>query len=322
MEMEQGFPMSRTRTGDARAFTRKLIAMTIITAAAITFAIVRFGPSGAAEADGATTVRHETAADLLAAGDVGECGSTGPAATARLMSRLPGTIAVLGDEAYPNGSDHDFARCFDPTWGPLKVRLRPVPGNHEYRTENAAPYFRYFGAQAGEAGKGYYSYELGSWHVVALNSNVSASARSAQMEWLRADLDRARGRCILAYWHAPRFTVGPHGEARQMAPAWSALYEAGASVVLGGHDHLYQRFARLDGSGRRDPVNGVRQFVVGTGGAGLYRAMRRDDRVEVLNAATMGILHLRLLRDRYTWQFVPVAGGSFSDSGSAPCTRR
>ena len=172
---------------------RILVALALAAVAAIALAIHLSRTARAADGERAAGAHQEDGADLLAAGDVGQCNSAGPGATARLMARLPGTIALLGDAAYPMGSDEDFRRCFAPAWGPLKERIRPVPGNHEYRTESGAPYYRYFGAQAGQAGKGYYSYELGTWHVVALNSNLSVSAQSAQMQWLRADLARVRG---------------------------------------------------------------------------------------------------------------------------------
>ena len=318
--MQGGDGSARAR--DARAFTRRLVVVGIVAAAAIAFAIVRFGPPGGLPGASAAIVTSGPAADLLAVGDVGECPMVGARATARLAERLPGTIALLGDEAYPNGSDHDFATCFAPAWGPLLDRTRPVPGNHEYRTADAAPYFRYFGRRAGRPGEGWYSYELGTWHVVAINSSLDVGPGSPQLAWLRDDLAAAKGRCVLAYWHTPRFSIGPHGDRWQMIPIWDALSRVGAAVVLAGHDHMYQRFAPMTSDGHPDAERGMREFVVGTGGAGRYRPLRRDDNLEAMDAGTWGVLHLRLMPDSYSWEFVPVEGSAFRDSGQAPCHPR
>ncbi|HET6763577.1 MAG TPA: metallophosphoesterase [Longimicrobiaceae bacterium] len=318
-------PRGRSREADTRAFTRWLVTLLVAAIGSVAFAFVflRVAPPPEAIAPaGIEPARPVPAADLVAVGDIGECPMAGARATAELARRLPGTIAVLGDEAYPTGSDADFARCFDPAWGPLKARIRPVPGNHEYLTANGAAYYRYFGPRAGRPGEGWYSYELGAWHVVAINSSVDVGPASPQVAWLRDDLARAGGRCILAYWHTPRFSVGPHGSRVRITAVWAALQQAGAAVVLSGHDHLYERFAPLTAEGRRDPVRGIRQFVVGTGGAGRYRPLTRDPNAEVVDATAWGVLHLRLEADAYAWAFVPVAGSAFTDSGRAPCHPR
>jgi 3',5'-cyclic AMP phosphodiesterase CpdA len=268
-----------------------------------------------------TAAANGPTASLVAAGDIAECpaGRAAAQATARLADGIPGTVAVLGDEAYPAGADRDFAQCYGPTWGRLKARTRPVPGNHEYGTDGGAPYFRYFGAAAGAPGKGYYSYDAGAWHVVALNSSIDVGPGSPQAAWLARDLAAHPGRCTLAYWHTPRFSSGPHGSRARMAAFWKLLYDSGADVVLSGHDHLYERFAPMDTAGRRDPARGIRQFVAGTGGAGLYHAFGRQPNSEVLNDRTHGVLHLTLEPGGYRWRFIPILPGTFTDAGSGTC---
>ncbi|MDB4950646.1 MAG: Alkaline phosphatase precursor [Gemmatimonadetes bacterium] len=319
MGVDAGHSMGWSASGErAGPFVRRLVAAGVLAAVAIGVAIVRFAPErpafGAAEA--------QRGADLLAAGDIAECPGGDAEATARLLERLPGTIAALGDEAYPDGSERAFAGCYAPSWGRLINRTRPVPGNHEYVTPGAAPYYRYFGRRAGKPGEGWYSYELGAWHVVALNSGIDVGPGSAQVAWLRDDLAAHPGRCVLAYWHTPRFSLGPHGSRLRMAAIWDVLYGAGAAVVLSGHDHMYERFAPMTSAGHLDPARGIRQFVVGTGGAGLYRVVAGGQNAEVVNSGTHGVLHMRLLPTGYTWEFVPVAGGTFTDSGRAPCRPR
>ena len=244
------------------------------------------------------------------------------AAIAALAGRLrPAAIAVLGDAQYDRGTGAEFAASFARTWGRLRARLRPAVGNHEYLTAGASAYFRYFGAAAASP-NGYYSYDLGAWHVVVLNSNcafVSCTAGSAQESWLRADLAAHPARCTLAYWHHPRFNSGFHGNDLAVAPLWNALYSAGADLVLTGHDHDYERFAPQNSAGRRDPLHGMREFVVGTGGKDLgpLRAVRptserRDNR-------TFGVLALTLRPAGYSWRFVPETGGRFRDAGGGSC---
>lgn len=261
---------------------------------------------------------------LLAAGDIARCGEPGASATAALLERLPGTVATLGDNAYRAGSKREFAACYDPTWGAAKGRTRPSPGNHEYGTRGAQGYFGYFGAAAGDRDTGYYSYDLGEWHVVALNSNCAEAggcgAGSPQERWLRADLAAHPAACTLAYWHHPLFSSGAkHGGEPTVRPLWQALAEAGADVVLAGHEHNYERFAPQDASGRPDPRHGIRQFVVGTGGAGHYGFGTPLATSERRNADTFGVLRLTLRPDGYDWRFLPAAGGSFTDTGRAAC---
>jgi hypothetical protein len=262
-------------------------------------------------------------ATLVAAGDVASCDSSGDEATARLVDRIPGAVAALGDTAYPDGSTSDFDRCYAPSWGRFKDRTRPAPGNHEYQTRGAAGYFRYFGAAAGDPRRGYYSYDLGSWHIVVLNSNcwVAGCGRgSGQERWLRADLRASPRRCTLAYWHHPLFTSGAnHGPETTVRPLFQALYDHGAEVVLAGHNHNYERFAPQDPAGHSDPARGIRSFVVGTGGASHYQFGAVAANSEVRSADTFGVLRLTLGDGRYDWRFVPVAGRSFTDRGSGTC---
>jgi acid phosphatase type 7 len=259
---------------------------------------------------------------LLAAGDIADCGSSGDEATAALLDTHAGTIITLGDNAYEDGSTNDFTNCFAPGWGQHKDRIRPAPGNHEYHTANASGYYTYFGNAVGDPAKGYYSYDLGKWHIIALNSNCSevggCGAGSPQEQWLRADLAANPATCTLAYWHHPRFSSGDHGNDTAMQPFWQALYEAGADLVLSGHDHHYERFSLQDPSGNADAA-GIRTFIVGTGGRFLYNLGTIRANSEVRDNATFGILKLTLRDTSYQWQFLPIAGKTFSDSGSADC---
>jgi acid phosphatase type 7 len=266
------------------------------------------------------------AEEVVAAGDIASCRTEGDEATAQLVEGMEGTVLALGDEAYPRGSIANFEECYEPSWGRFKERTRPVPGNHEYYTEGASGYFEYFGEAAGDPEGGYYSYELGSWHVVALNSNcqeVRCGPRSAQRRWLEEDLaanDEAR--CTLAYMHHPRFSSGEKrgstgGGVKEL---WEALYEADTDVILSGHEHNYERFSPQDPQGRADPERGIRQFVVGTGGAAEnYPIGDPMPNSEVYNDETDGVLRLKLEENGYAWEFVPVEGESFTDSGSAEC---
>ena len=260
---------------------------------------------------------------LVAAGDVADC-TEGAEITARLLDGLPGTVAVLGDAAYDDGTQHEFARCYEPTWGRHKARTRPAVGNHEYGTSGAAGYFDYFGPAAGERGRGWYSYDIGAWHVVALNSNCSrvggCHPGSEQERWLRADLAADDARCTLAYMHHPRFSSGrTHGSSTSVDPLWRALQDDGAEVVLAGHDHVYERFAPQTAEGARDPDRGVRQFVVGTGGRSRYSFGAPEPNSEARIDTAWGVLHLRLRGGSYHWRFVAQPGSQATDSGSAGC---
>ncbi len=255
---------------------------------------------------------------LVGAGDIASCESDGDEATAVMLEGIEGTVFTLGDNAYPDGTARDFERCYAPSWGRHRQRTRPAVGNHEYHSPEAGPYFDYFGAAAGEPGKGYYSYDLGAWHVVVLNSQIEMGEGSEQERWLRADLKASTRRCTLAYWHRPLFSSGPERETRVIKPLWEALYEAGAEVVLGGHDHYYERFAPQTPEGRADKERGLRQFVVGTGGMVLYDFTEPLPNSEVRIGGTFGLLKLTLEDGAYAWEFLPVDGG-VADQGRGTC---
>lgn len=261
---------------------------------------------------------------LVGAGDIADCKALSPAAkTAKLLDHIEGTVFTLGDDAYESGSPREFADCYGPTWGRHKARTKPVVGNHEYRTAYASGYYDYFGAAAGDRTKGYYSYDLGTWHVIVVNSNCAeiagCKAGSPQEQWVRADLAAHPAPCTVAMWHHPRYSSGEHGDDKSMRDIWKALYDAGADVVLSGHDHDYERFAPRDADSKADPARGIRQFVVGTGGRNLYKWEHRDVDSEVRNNQTFGVFKMTLHPKGYDWEFIPVEGESFRDSGSATC---
>ena len=252
---------------------------------------------------------------FVGAGDIAQCDANSEA-TAKMLDGIGGTVFTLGDNAYFSGTADEFRRCYDPTWGRHKSRTRPVPGNHEYDSPGAAPYFTYFGASAGPAGLGYYSFDVGSWHAIALNSNIDVSAGSAQAAWLRGDLAASRARCTIAYWHHPLFTSGPNGPSPRMQEFWRLLYDAGADVVLNGHEHLYERFAPQDPNGAADAARGIRELIAGTGGAVLYQPVTVRQNSE-RRLSTFGLLRLTLQADGYQWEFLPVSGAG--DTGSGTC---
>lgn len=299
---------------------------------------------------------------LVGAGDIASCD---PAykdeATAALLKGIAGTVIAVGDEAYQSGTPMEFSECYDPSWGQYKARTRPAAGNHEYIMPAAAGYFEYFKASANPP-FGYYSYNLGSWHVVVLNSTPqvylcyppvadeadpviswvpwwgtpapalppgvdpspavgrACAGDLAQQAWLFADLAKHRRyRCTVVYFHHPRFSSGKHGNHYQMQRIWDILYHFRADVVISGHDHLYERFAPQDPNGKLDTKRGIRQFTVGTGGAPLYPFRTIQPNSEVRNNDSHGVIKVTLRDGGYDWQFVPVEGASFSDSGSDSC---
>jgi hypothetical protein len=260
---------------------------------------------------------------LVGTGDIASCANQNDEATAKLLDGISGTVFAAGDTAYDSGTAAEFNNCYDPTWGRHKARTYPVPGNHEYRTANASGYFGYYGAVAGDPSGGYYSYNLGQWHIVALNSmcdQVGGCTESSPMvTWLKQDLAANPKTCTIAYFHHPLFSSGEHGNQPFMKPTWDALYAADADVVVSGHDHNYERFAPQDPSGAADQARGIREFVVGNGGRELRPFGTIKANSEVRNSTTYGVLKLTLHPTSYDWQFVPVAGQSFTDSGSDQC---
>lgn len=250
---------------------------------------------------------------IAGAGDIAADANDGEP-TARLLDQInPTVVYTTGDNAYPDGTLAQYNAYYDPTWGRHKAKTKPTPGNHEYHFSGAPGYFSYFSVPA------YYSYDLGSWHLIALNSEISVSSGSAQEQWLRNDLAATTEPCILAYWHRPRFSSGSdHGSNSSMGPLWNALYAHRADVVLNGHEHVYERFAKQSPSGQPDP-QGIRQFTVGTGGASHYGFATPLPTSEVRNGNTFGVLKLTLHPSGYDWQFVPVTGATFTDGGSNTC---
>jgi calcineurin-like phosphoesterase family protein len=280
-------------------------------------------PVGGAPASPATAANDQTAI-LVGAGDIADCKDlSGAEATAKLLDQVSGTVMAVGDLAYPDGSKENFD-CYDQAWGRAKARTRPAPGNHEFHSSGATPYFDYFGAAAGDPKTGYYSYELGKWHIIVLNSECLAvggcEAGSPQEKWLRADLAAHPGACTLAYWHKPLFSSGgAHGNDLTVKPLFQALYDANADVVVNGHDHDYERFAPQDPEGAADAKRGIREFVAGTGGKNHRPFGEPKPNSELRDATAFGILKLTLKANGYDWQFIPEAGKSFTDSGSGVC---
>jgi hypothetical protein len=261
---------------------------------------------------------------LIGAGDIADCSDlAGAEATAKLLEANPGTVMALGDLAYPNGTPDDF-KCYHKTWGRVKDRTRPAVGNHEFHSTGASYYFQYFGSAAGDPKTGYYSYDLGAWHIVVLNSECQqvggCEAGSSQEKWLRADLAAHPVGCTLAYFHKPRFSSGlNHGNDPEVGAFWQALYDYNAELILNGHDHDYERFAPQDPGGNADPKRGIREFVVGTGGKNHREFGIHKSNSEVRNNHAFGVLKLTLKTTGYDWKFIPEAGKTFTDSGSGSC---
>jgi hypothetical protein len=250
----------------------------------------------------ATACRHRYTSDLLAGVDA---------------------VLTLGDIQYEDATLAKFRQSYDPTWGRFKGITRPSAGNHEYLTPGASGYFDYFGAAAGARSEGWYSFDIGKWHLIALNSNCSkvggCGPGSPQYEWLRADLAQSTAMCTAAYWHHPRFADGQYADNSAYQPFWQLLYNDGAEVVLNGHDHNYQRYAPMTPTGTRDDAKGIRQFIVGTGGKSHYAVDKRGANREAANAGTFGVVRLTLRANGYTWRFTPEAGKTFTYSGTGSC---
>jgi hypothetical protein len=285
----------------------------------------------------ATPVGGSSDPVLITAGDIAGCTWTSDAATATLVEGIAGTVVTLGDNVYQNGTASEFSSCYGPTWGRFKSRTRPTPGNHDYNTAGASGYFDYFngvGAQSGLAGdrsRGYYSFDLGAWHVVVLNSECEATtglwlkggcaAGSAQETWFKADLAAhatAATNNIIVTWHKPRFSSSTeHGNSTHMQNFWQLAYAGGVDLVLNGHSHNYERFAPVNATGAADPTAfGVPEIVVGTGGAGAHGFTTPPTTSLVRNSGTAGVLVLKLHPASFDWQFVPVPGKTFTDAGT------
>ncbi len=281
--------------------------------------------------------RLDPAPTIMAAGDIacapasayfnggkGQEGHCQMQATANLIIKnKPTAVLALGDNQYERGELANYRASYDKSWGKFKAITKPVPGNHEYYGDEAAGYYDYFGALAGDRQKGYYSFNLGNWHLIALNSNCKAvggcGVGSAQEKWLKDDLKANPKTCTLAYWHHPRFSSGVHGSNSEYEGFWQALYAAKADVVLTAHDHGYERFAPQGMGGKADPKAGVREFVVGSGGKNLYALKTLQAHSEIRSDKTFGVLKLVLNPQSYSWDYLTIGNGDFQDQGTTPC---
>lgn len=282
-------------------------------------------PSGASASSGASAPSTSIAPPvmLVGAGDIADCNSDGDEATAKLLDGLDGTVFTLGDNAYDLGTLREFRQCYDPGWGRQLDRTKPVPGNHDYLTADAAGYFGYFGAAAGDPSTGWYAYDAGAWRVYVLNSNCDlvggCDRGSPQERWLRDDLTANPRECVLAMWHHPLFSSGLHGDNAIVRPLWRTLEGAGAELILNGHDHDYERFAPQTATGAADHEQGIIEMVVGTGGRSHYPTGVIRNNSLVRDSTAFGVLRLELGEDGWSFEFVPVEGASFTDSGSGRC---
>jgi hypothetical protein len=273
------------------------------------------GPTGGGGTGGGGGVGQTVT--VLAAGDIGMCGRPAVAQVANLVASLEGELLLAGDIAYFQGTAEQFRDCFNPSWGQFRSRWHAAPGNHEYESPGAAPYFTYFGAAAGPAGLGYYAFTAGDWLILMLNSNVPTTTGSPQYEFVRAELQAQRTPCTMAVWHHPLFSSGPNGPTPRMRDLWALLESSRAEVVVSGHDHLYERFARQRWDGTADPANGIRQFVVGTGGADQNNFVRNLANSEE-RIMRYGVARFTLRPAQIDWEFVNL-DGSIADRGLDTC---
>ena len=311
--------MGRERSGPARGRWLTLCAAAVVAGAVLL--------GGGRDSAGRRAAADEGGVVLVGAGDISRCDNNNDEATAVLLDGIAGTVYTLGDTVYNSGTAAEFATCYAPTWGRHKARTSPASGNHEYVTAGATGYYDYFNGAgqftgpAGDRDKGYYGYDVGAWwHVIVLNSECAqiggCGVGSPQETWLRADLAAHADKHVVAMWHKPRFSSGSHGNDAGMQALWAALYDYGAELVLNGHDHVYERFAPQDAAGALDTTYGVREIIAGTGGASHVAFGTIRPNSEVRNATTYGVLMVTLKDDSYDWEFVPVAGQTFTDSGS------
>ena len=317
----------------APAVSIRLIAVALLAAVTVIFAGCASLAGSGQSASADMPVIDGIGITLFAAGDIADCrqipaAKTGAARTAALiagnLANDPAALVLaLGDTSYPAGLPEEYENCYAPTWGRFKAQTLPAPGNHEYYTKGAPGYFGYFGALAGPEQRGYYSKDVGNWHLVSLNSNLRPPASTAQQAWLVEDLAQLRRRnadgCVLAYWHHPVYSSGGHGNNAHMRATWQALMAARADVVLSAHDHDYERFAPQDADANRDERNGIRSFVVGTGGAELDPFTLTKPHSQAQENLTHGVLKMVLKRAGYEWAFLPVDGKPARDAGSARC---
>lgn len=295
------------RESKAHPTRRRNLIFRLLTILVLVITLAQSGENKPFNAMAATVV-------LVGAGDIASCSNSNDEATAKLLDGISGTVFTTGDNVYQDGTYTQFTNCYHPTWGRHKSRTKPSPGNHDYHTSGAAGYFKYFSGVSS-----YYAYNLGDWRIYALNSQIDTSSTSAQVQWLKNDLAANPKRCVLAYWHYPRWSSGSaHGSSSKVQPLWKALYDAGAELVINGHEHNYERFKQMNASGTA-VSSGLREIVVGTGGINHYGFGTILPTSEVRNSTTYGVLKLTLTSTSYSWKFVPIAGKTFTDSGTTNC---
>jgi hypothetical protein len=285
-------------------------------------------------ASSAEVVALSGASVMIGVGDIASCTSRLSIGTAALVdsvlrsdsiAKVDDAVFTLGDNAYTSGTTAEFANCFTPTWGDPKKRiitkLHPTPGNHEYYTPSADPYYKYFGAAAGTVGQGYYSYDVGAWHVVVINSEIivnaafTDSARKAQMDWVEKDLKAHKKLCTMAYWHHPRFSSGWHGSEPKLGPVWQLLYDNNVDLVLAGHDHDYERFRPMTPGGVVDTTRGITELVAGTGGEALRGFSSKIPNSVTRIEGRAGVLLMTLGKAEYRSAFLEVGGRIWDQSG-------
>jgi hypothetical protein len=280
-------------------------------------------PAGMVDVDGLAVLGLPPTATVLVAGDIAGCHWKGDERTAALIAARPGLVMTAGDNVYPSGTLRQYRNCYAPSWGEFRGRTRPVPGNHDWLSGGSG-YFTYYGSAAGPRNRGYYAFSTRTWRVYALTSDCSrvggCGPGSAQYRWLKADLAANPQRCVMAVWHHPRFSSGEDGNNLRVAPLVKLLFEADADLVINGHSHAYERFAPARPNGQVDRERGIRQIVVGTGGAPLGEFEHpRPAHSEVRNRTTYGVLQLTLSWNRFAWEFLPVPGSRFHDQGQGSC---
>jgi len=270
-----------------------------------------------------TPVPTATPAILVGAGDIAICGQDGDDQTADLLDDIPGVVFTAGDNSNEKGTMEQYQECFGPSWGRHLGRIRPSAGNHDYQTVDAEDYFSYFGDAAGKSGEGYYSYEMGDWHIIVLNSNClsidGCGPSSPQIAWLKEDLEIHPNLCTLAYWHHPRWSSNFYGDSEWLDTFWQVLYEHRVELIINGHDHYYERLTPQNPDGDIDLEEGIRQIILGTGGVEHAEYYELTKNSEVRNNEDFGVLKLDLFPGHYEWEFIPVAEDGFTDSGSDIC---
>jgi hypothetical protein len=321
-------PIRRVR-GVARAVLISSLLIVIGAVNSLAQAQAAKRPAGPKAASKAAKEKSPDTFTLVGAGDIVGCSDlSGAEATAKLIEAIPGTVFAAGDLAYQRGTLEEFQKCYGPTWGRFKARTRPTPGNHEYNGAPATGYFRYWDGRAGDPGKGYYSYDLGAWHIVVLNTNCESkelggcAEGSPEETWLKQDLAEHPAACTLAYGHHALFSSGlfaKHAEHPELRAFWLDLYDAHADLVLAGHEHSYERFAPQNPQGNPDPELGIREIVVGTGGRSHTPLGYAKPNSEARDDKTYGVLKLTLSPGKYRWEFIPVPGKTFHDSGEGTC---